>query len=1054
MSRTDTAAHRPRPAGGVPRVAAVLVVHDGEEWLGSVLSTLASQRYPALDLVVVDNASRDGSPAILDRRIPADRLLRLQRNVGFSRAVARALQHEAVAGADLVLLLHDDLVLAPNAIARLVRTLREDPSVGIVGPKLRDWSEEPILQEVGMTIDRFGRAESPLEAAELDQGQHDLQRPVLYVSSAGMLARREVLEELSGFDTRYPAFREDLDLCWRAWLSGQRVAVVPDAVAYHIAAASRAARAPGRRPGQGRYYAERHSLATLLKNYGAVRLLWVLPIVLALAAGKTLAFLATRRFADAAAVVRAYLWNAAQLPATLRRRRVVQHRRRVRDTALDPLFATGLPRARVYLEAVGSWLAGGSTRALLEDADGTVLQEEARGSAIVRTVRRYPAASAGLVLLALYLVGLRNLLPGGQIVGGDIAPWPEAARAFLRAYVSPWNGEPVGSDAFSSPLQAVLGLVSMLGLGSAWLAQRLVVFGLLPLAWLLTLRAGRLVTARPGPRVLGATVYVLSPAVLGTLAQGRFGTLVAAALLPGLTILAMRAADRRTPVKTAWRSAALLALGLAVTAAAEPGLAPVLGLVYAAFTVAVLRDGARQPGVRLVMAGGAALGLLLPWLVDLVRSGSAPTALGVARAELPLWRAVTAAPELGPTLAGLAGARAALTTVAIVAIGLLVGMRTRPGSVAALVSTGAAAGLLAWAAARLDVGWLWAPSLLVPGALAFAGLAVITARTLGGGLGSYAFGTRQLGVAVAGVALAVGLAGAAFGLAAGPWQQLARDPLLVPQFVTADAPRVGPYRVLLLTVADDAIAWDLMPADGPSMVDFGTRAGGSLLDLVDRAVAGAVGGADLRAGARLGVANVRYVVVSGAPGSAAVVDALGRQPALEPLPSGGGRVFQVTSWLPRAVVVPPERGAALLANGDPGATRPLEEQGLTRLRRHVYTSGDPVPGGGVLVASEDESPRWRATAGGEPLERVELEGVNAFTVPPDPGVVRVRAAGTFGHRLLVALQVLLALAVISLALRPPRFTQGRASRAVARGLPAGVAVPERHANDGPRELLR
>ncbi|MFP5379350.1 MAG: glycosyltransferase, partial [Vicinamibacteria bacterium] len=260
----------------MPRVAAVLVVSDGAAWLPSVLATLASQEYPKLDLVVVDNASRDGSADLLARRIPEERLLTLPRNIGFARAVAAATNHPVVAEADLLLLLHDDLVLEPDAITELVRAVRDDHSLGIVGPKLREWSDDGVLAEVGMTIDRFGRAEPRVEPGELDQGQHDRPAEVLYVSSAGLLISKELFRQLGGFDPRVPAFRDDLDLCWRAWLRGERVEVVPDAVGYHIGAGTRA----GRRFGDGahhgpRYLAERHAMAAMLKNYSAATLLWV-----------------------------------------------------------------------------------------------------------------------------------------------------------------------------------------------------------------------------------------------------------------------------------------------------------------------------------------------------------------------------------------------------------------------------------------------------------------------------------------------------------------------------------------------------------------------------------------------------------------------------------------------------------------------------------------------------------------------------------------------------------------------------------------------------------
>lgn len=1027
------------------RVTAVLVVTDGAEWLRHVLAMLGRQQYPAFDLVVVDNASTDGSSDVLGRRIPSDRLISLRRRVGFARAVAAASQHGAVTGADFVLLCHDDLVLHPDAVSRLVEAL-QDPSLSVVGPKLREWSEEPLLQEVGMTADRLGRAENHLEPGELDQGQHDRQRHTLYVSTAGMMFRVELLRKLGGLDPRFTAFRDDLDFCWRAWLTGHGVAVVPAAVGYHVGASSRLARRVGRGgPSEARALAERNTVATLLKNYSTARLLWVLPAVLVLAVGKIVGFLASRRFGDALAVVRAYLWNAAQLPRTLRRRRVIQARRTVDDAELAQLFARGLPRLRGYAEFAGAWLAGGGTPALIEEAEeGGGIEQEA-SSGLVRFVRRYPSMSAGAALLAVYLVGLVPLLGSGQLVGGQVAPWPESAREFLRAYASHWSGDPVGSGAFASPIQVVLGLGSFLGFGSAWLAQRLLVLGLVPLAWMLALRAGRLITARPAPRLLGATLYALSPAIVALLAEGRFGMLVFAALLPGLVMLTVRVLSPETRIVTAWRAAALLALGLAVVGAAAPTSAPLLLLGYVATLAVAFRD--RRLFVRMLVAGVGALAVLAPWVVDAARHGLGPQ--GEAPSPVALWRALTAAPPLVAGL-GVLEIVAVATAVGVVVGAVLLGLRSRPGAVSALVTVVALAGLAAWGLGLEQLiagGAQLVPALLVVVALALAGLGAIGARWLVAELRAYAFGARQLAAVGAAGLVAVGVLGGVAQLAIGPWHGLSREPDLVPAFVGADEPQVGPYRVLLLAATDE-LTWDLVGPDGPSMLNYGTLPGKELVRHVDDAITAAAGGADPRAGAALGVANVRYVVVSDLhstkKGAAEVTEAFASQPELEPLPSGGGRVFGVRLWLPRAVVLPPDLGETLLATGDPGSTDLVAQDGLDYVQRGVYSgslTGTAARGeGGVLVVSESRSGRWQAHAGDRSLERRPAEAVNAFAVPADADRVTAEAAGGIPRVLMLGLQALVASGLVSLAVRPPVFARRRVERVPAESLPGELTA--------------
>src|SRR6202034_4206399 len=108
-----------------------------------------------------------------------------------------------------------------------------DRSVVVLGPKVLDGQDRRTLREGGVSIDRGGRRITGIEPGEIDQGQHDHNKAVLAVGSAGMLVRRDVWDQLGGFDARLRLFRDDLDFCWRVQAAGYRVQVVTDAVLYH-----------------------------------------------------------------------------------------------------------------------------------------------------------------------------------------------------------------------------------------------------------------------------------------------------------------------------------------------------------------------------------------------------------------------------------------------------------------------------------------------------------------------------------------------------------------------------------------------------------------------------------------------------------------------------------------------------------------------------------------------------------------------------------------------------------------------------------------------------
>ncbi len=1028
MSSPPPAPYAPDAAAPTtpPRVLAILVSRDGEESVAAALRTRAAQRYPRLDVVAVDNASTDRTADVLTRRLGAERVIHSERNVGFGRAIALALRSEAVAeDVDYVLCVHDDLALMPDAVQWLVDAMETDPTLSVVGPKLREWDEEPLLQQVGMSADVFLRAESQLDPGELDQGQQDGRGDVLYVSTAGMLVRREVFARLGGFDARFDAFRDDLDLCWRVWIAGRRVAVVPAAVGYHVGAAASGAR-PDLDLAESRYRTERHAIASMLKNYSGRRLAWVLPLSALVNLARMVALVIARRFGEAFAVVRAYAWNLGQLPGTLRRRRVVQATRRLPDSRLSALFTPGLPRLRQYADSLLESLAGGSTRALVDAEDvSRVGVDPLADQPIQRFLRDRPLVLLGVPLLIAFALSVTGFLDSGAIVGGEVAPWPDSPMAFLSSYLSGWSGDPLASASAPSPIQAVLGLLSGLLAGSAWLAQRVLVFGIVPLAFTTTLRAGRLVTNQPWPRVVGAAIYVLSPAVLGTLAEGRYGLAIVAGLLPAVVSLTITTVDPRTAPGVAWRSTALLSLAVVLSLGADPIeglLVPVI--IVVALVVAVLRGWVR-PFVRLAVGAVGAVLILSPWLVDLVRdggpgAGTLASGAGAPAVDIPLWRALTGQPQIVDGLDGVIGWGMVAIPAAVLLGALVVGMRARPLITASLVLLVVTSGGLAWATGYYDVPFVHPPALLLPGAVGLAVLGMITARWSTETLTAADFGVAQVGTAVAGIVLVGGVVAGLGLLANGPWTELSQDPQLVPAFIGADAEQVGEYRVLLVDRAEDgAVSWEVVGDQGPVMTSFGTLRDAALSDVIADALAQIDEGVSTEAAAVLGVLNVRYVVLL--TPEPALRTALSRQVDLEPLPSTAAVSYQVRTWLPRAAVIGEPAAGRLLATGDPGPTRDVDVQALDPRSPSAYV-GQVGPATGALVVSEAGSSAWRAVVGGMDLERVLDDPVNAYAVAVDEPVTAQASVSTgfaLRRRVVVALQVLVVLAIISLAVRPP-----------------------------------
>jgi hypothetical protein len=329
-------------------------------------------------------------------------------------------------------------------------------------------------------------------------------------------------------------------------------------------------------------------------------------------------------------------------------------------------------------------------------------------------------------------------------------------------------------------------------------------------------------------------------------------------------------------------------------------------------------------------------------------------------------------------------------------------------------------GLIAWAFGFIGSDITWIPVLLLPSALALAGLATLAARSISDHLRTYSFGLRQVLAAGCALVLVAGLAGGLYRLVTDPWSELRIAEDLVPAFVAADGEVVGDYRILLLSGGSESLDWDVTDDDGPSMLEFGTTPGATVSEALSRSVA-SIGLGDPRAALDLGLLNVRYVVIHDRANRTEIARLLAAQPDLEPLPSGAGQIFEVTTWLPRAVVEP--RAAAESARD---ATQlvdvsALEEQGLRPTAPATYSS-DVEPG--WLLLSEAPSSRWNVQLDGTRLSAVPDVAGNVYEIS-SAGRLEITPGGETRHLLVVAAQLLAIVAIISLALRPPRSGAAR-----------------------------
>ncbi len=312
-------ASSPRPDR--PRVSVVVINYNGRRYLDELLGSLRAQTFDDFETLLIDNASQDDSVNYTRNNYPWVRAMPQSRNLGFSRAGNLGV---ATARGEYVALLNTDLRLDPAWLGVLVAAADRDSTIAAVAGKLLLYSRPGVLNGVGGCMNRIGYTWDR-GMFEEDKGQYDTSCEVLFASAGAALFRKSAFTGAGGFDEGLFMYHEDVDLCWRFWLLGERVVTAPAAVAHHhFGAATRASRSLLWRELMG----ERHNIRALIKNYELPQLARALAALLLLRQPP-------RRKARQ---LYNFLWNLARLPDTLRRRRDVQRRRVRSDRDLQRLI--------------------------------------------------------------------------------------------------------------------------------------------------------------------------------------------------------------------------------------------------------------------------------------------------------------------------------------------------------------------------------------------------------------------------------------------------------------------------------------------------------------------------------------------------------------------------------------------------------------------------------------------------------------------------------------------------------------------------------------------
>ncbi len=1039
-------------------VTAVIVAHDGAAWIPHVARAVRNQTRPLDRVVAVDTGSRDRSGAMLAEAFGRGVVFGMDRTTGYAAAIHQALRHRAASShvppvgstaveqVEWLWLLHDDCEPETDALERLLAGVSQAPAVAVAGPKVMDFTDRRVLLEAGFTIDRAGRRVTGIEPREVDHGQHDGDRDVVAVGSAGMLVRRDVWERVGGFDPGMRLYREDIDFCWRVIGADYRVRVITDAIVYHAEAVTRNRRRASAAPRRARQD-RRNGLLVLSGNLPLLPMLRALAANLVLSLLRTAFFLVAKRPRAALDEVSAYLAVAGSPLRLMAMRRRRAHGRRAAYSRLRPDLPPGRSLRRlaeyasVALSRSHQGEMVGSHHATDDPSEDDSLLVD---SGVVQRLLTNPGVLTFIALTLISLVAERSLLAATPLAGGALVPAWGGASDLWREYLQAFHPVGIGSSASAPPYLAVLAaLATVLG-GKPWLAVDVIVIGCVPLAGLTAYLATRRITSFVPARVWAALAYALLPVGMGAVAAGRLGTAVVLVLLPlaGVSLAGTVTRPRRRARRAAWASALIITVGAAFV--------PLVWLLVVVVVVAGwVAFGRRRPG-SLLNAGivvAVPMLVLLPWSAGLLTHPSAfllqagINADGLSQRVLPARSLLLLSPG-GPGLPPF-WVTGGLAFAAIVA--LLVGSRRRPvlaGWGAALIGLAAAGGASRVLLRPADGGTAipaW------PGAaLALAGAGLVLAAAVAGDslprlLGS---GRWRRPAGLAGLLVAV-VACSAPALAAASWVVTGvRGPVgpsggqVLPEIVTLSSGNGLRLRTLVLRqTAPGLVDYSVLRASDPPIgapEEASPPAAQHALGVAVARLTAPAGGQTGDQGRVLASFGIGYVLMP-APVSARLGGLLDSVPGLRLVSKTATfELWEVMDTVAQVTVVEPDGKVVPVDSGTIGVT------------------GAAVPASGGTLLLAEPAGGWSASVNGRPLTPLAAP-VNGweqgFRLPPGGGTLTIGRSGLI-RDLAVGLELLAVLAVAALAL-PGARVAGEADEEAAAARHGRTVESARESEEGP-----
>lgn len=298
-------------------LAVVILNWNGKNWLQKFLPNVIQLSEEA-EIYVIDNNSTDNSVEILKREFPTVKIIINDKNYGFAGGYNEGLKK---INAEYYCLLNSDVEVTENWIKPVLNLFERDSSIAAIQPKILSFTNKDYFEFAGAgggLIDNLGYPYCRgrvFDDVEKDNGQYNDETEIFWASGCCFFIRSKDFWEQNGFDERFFAHQEEIDLCWRLINSGRKIYYAGQSKVYHVGGGTLNKQSP-----QKTYLNIRNNLSMMLKNLPFPKLIWLLFFRLCLDGISSFYFAYKNGFSHLWAVARGHFGFYAQLPETLKRR--------------------------------------------------------------------------------------------------------------------------------------------------------------------------------------------------------------------------------------------------------------------------------------------------------------------------------------------------------------------------------------------------------------------------------------------------------------------------------------------------------------------------------------------------------------------------------------------------------------------------------------------------------------------------------------------------------------------------------------------------------------